>query len=314
MMFPRRNALFTEGEEQRRLRVPLDQAGKALPPRKVARLTSETCDSLIDGLAGKSEADLMADYAVSIPTIVMGQLLGLDVETARELAAGMITFLIGDENAHAANRRNEEILADLVHARLAEPADDMTSVLIQHPNLRDELERLQAMHVTVAGANDNSVAWIAQTLLLMLTDLRFSGRLRGGRLGVDEALEEVLWRDPPMPNFPARYALRDTVLGGQPIAAGDALILGFTAANADPRVHGDDSWSELGNRSHLAWGAGSHVCPAQVPARIIARTAVETALHRLPGLKLAMPAEQIPRIASPWIRAPAILPVTFTPF
>lgn len=314
MMFPRPNALFTEGEEHRRLRVPLDELGKALPPRKVARVTSETCDALIDRLAGQSQADLMADYAMSIPTIVMGQMLGLDLETARELAAGMITFLVGDENAHAANQRNEEILTGLVQARTAEPADDMTSVLIQHPNLKNEFERLQATHVMVAGANDNSVAWIAQTLLLMLTDSRFSARLRGGRLGIDEALEEVLWRDPPMPNFPARYALRDTVLGGQPIAAGDPLILGFTAANADPRVHSADSWSELGNRSHLAWGAGSHICPAQVPARIIARTAVETALYRLPGLRLAAKAEDIARIPSPWIRAPSTLPVTFTPF
>jgi len=51
-----------------------------------------------------------------------------------------------------------------------------------------------------------------------------------------------------------------------------------------------------------------------VPARIIVRTAVETALHRLPGLRLTATAEDIARIPSPWIRAPSTLPVTFTPF
>jgi hypothetical protein len=75
----------------------------------------------------------------------------------------------------------------------------------------------------------------------------------------------VLWRDPPTANLPARFALRDTVLAGQAIEKGDALILGFTAANADPRVHGDDQWGELGNRSHLAFSAGPHMCPAQCP-------------------------------------------------
>jgi cytochrome P450 len=122
----------------------------------------------------------------------------------------------------------------------------------------------------------------------------------------------VLWRDPPTANLPARFALRDTVLAGQAIEKGDALILGFTAANADPRVHGDDQWGELGNRSHLAFSAGPHMCPAHVPARLIVRTAVDAALHQLPGLRLAGPAEELPRLESPWTRSPATLPVTFT--
>lgn len=157
------------------------------------------------------------------------------------------------------------------------------------------------------------MAWIAQTLRLMLTDPRFAGRVRGGRLGVDDALDEVLWRDPPQANLPARFALRDVELAGQPVAEGDALILGLAAANADPRVHSDDLWNEIGNRSHLSWSAGPHACPAHVPARIIAKSAVESALHLLPDIRLAIPADEIVLIPSPWNRCPASLPVTFTP-
>jgi len=157
------------------------------------------------------------------------------------------------------------------------------------------------------------MAWIAQTLRLMLTDARFAGRVRGGRLGVDDALDEVLWRDPPQANLPARFALRDVELAGQPVAAGDALILGLAAANADPRVHSSDLWNEIGNRSHLSWSAGPHGCPAHVPARIIAKSAVESALHLLPDIHLTVPAEEIVLIPSPWNRCPASLPVAFTP-
>jgi cytochrome P450 len=157
------------------------------------------------------------------------------------------------------------------------------------------------------------MAWIAQALRLMLTDPRFAGRMRGGLLDVDEALDEVLWRDPPQANLPARFALYDVELAGQLVAGGDVLILGLAAANSDPRAHSDNLWNELENQSHLSWSAGPHVCPAQVPARIIAHIAVETVLNLLPGIRLAIPEEEITLIPSLWNRCPASLPVTFTP-
>jgi len=200
-----------------------------------------------------------------------------------------------------------------VRCRRDAPGEDLTSVLVSHGNLLDDTEVLQAMVLTVAAGLESTIAWIAQTLRLMLTDLSFAGRVRGGRLSVDDALDEVLWRDPPQANLPARFALRDIELAGQPVGVGDALILGLAAANADPRVHSDDRWNELGNRAHLSWSAGPHACPAPVPARIIAKSAVETVLYQLPDIRLTVPAEQIGLIPSPWNRCPASLPVTFAP-
>ena len=169
------------------------------------------------------------------------------------------------------------------------------------------------MVLMISAGYETTTTWIAQTLRLMLTDPRFAGRLRGGRLGVDDALDEVLWRDPPMANMPARYALRDTELSGRPIQPGDALILGLAAANADPGVHADGGSIEVGNRAHLAWSTGPHACPARAPARLITRTAVDTALNLLAGVRLAIPAEQITTQPSPWTRCPAALPVRFAP-
>jgi cytochrome P450 len=169
------------------------------------------------------------------------------------------------------------------------------------------------MVLMISAGYETTTTWIAQTLRLMLADARFAGRLRGGRLGLDDALDEVLWRDPPMSNMPARYALVDCELAGQPIQRGDALILGMAAANADPRVHTDDPWLEIGNRSHLAWSAGPHACPAQRAGRMITRIAVDTALHRLHDVTLAIPADEVMLLPSPWTRCPASLPVRFTP-
>jgi cytochrome P450 len=314
LMFPRPNAFYTDGDEHRRLRAPLDDAIQALRPRQVAHLTSGVCASLIAGFASRGQADLFGEYAMMIPTTVIGRLLGLEPETARDLFMAEIEMLTSGQNNVAGNDRFTQILTDLVKARKEDPANDLTTQLIKHPNFNDDSERVQSMTLTIAAAGGCSMAWMTGTLLLMLTDERFLGRLRGGRLEVDDALDEVLWRNPPMANFPARYAARDTELGGQPIAKGDALILGFAPANADLRTQGNDPWSEIGNRSHLAFGAGPHMCPAEVPARVMVRTAVETALHQLSDLRLAADPDELGRIGAPWTRCPATVPVTFKAF
>jgi cytochrome P450 len=102
------------------------------------------------------------------------------------------------------------------------------------------------------------------------------------------------------------------IFGGQEIRAGDMLILGLAAANADSEVLPADGRPVVGNRAHVAFGAGPHTCPAQDPARLIARTAVDTVRHRLPDLELAVPEEQLAWASSPWTKGLAALPVRFT--
>jgi cytochrome P450 len=312
MMFPRDNAYFADGDRHRRLRAPLDDAVSTLPQRRTGRQVRAICAELIAGFADKGHADLMGDYAAVIPMLAVADMFGLDTALGHELRLCLLALFGSGEDSQAGNARFEEILTGLMRARQAAPANDLTSSFVSHPSLRGDYEIMQSMVLMISAGFETTMSWIAQALRLMLTDPRFAGRLRGGRLGVDDALDEVLWRDPPMANMPARYAVCDTQLAGQPVERGDALILSFAAANADSRVHSDNTWLELGNRSHLAWSAGPHACPAVVPARIIARAAVETALNLLPDVHLAIPDGEVGLIPSPWTRCPASLPVTFT--
>ncbi|MCT2546949.1 MULTISPECIES: cytochrome P450 [Streptomyces] len=116
-----------------------------------------------------------------------------------------------------------------------------------------------------------------------------------------------------MTHMPARYALVDTELGGQRIIRGEPLNLGLAAANTDPRIHTNDPEREIGNRSHLGFSAGPHQCPARTPARLIARFAVEQALHGLPRITLGVPADAVTSSPSSWMRHLESLPVTFAP-
>lgn len=311
LMFPRRSAHFVDGAEHRRLRAPLDEGIARIDQRRLRHRVESMSDGIISTFGGEGSADLLISYSALISIMAVADLFGLDASRGYELRDAVIALIAADSVAQSAYEHFEDLLAGALRSRRGAAPDDLTSSFLSHPNLRDEEEVLQAMVVMIFASYGATTAWIAQTLALMLTDPRFAGRLRGGRMGLDEALDEVLWRDPPMANMPARYALSDTELGGHQIRRGDPLILGFGAANQDPRVHTGDPAIELGNRAHLAWGTGPHACPAQVPARLITRIAVQSAL-RLPDLRLALAAGEVPMHPSPWARCPATLPVSFT--
>jgi cytochrome P450 len=313
MMFPRDNAYFADGEKHRRLRGPLDDGLASLDEHRMARFIRATCTDLIREFEQQGKADLVSDYAAVVPMLTVAGFFGIGREQGHELRAALIALFSSAEDSQPAAHNLERILSATMNARRNVPTDDLTTAFLRHPNLHNDFEIQQSIVLMISAGYETTTSWIAQTLRLMLTDPRFAGRMRGGRLGIDDALDEVLWRDPPMSNMPARYALVDCELAGAHIQRGDALILGLSAANNDPRVHTDDPWLEVGNRSHLAWSAGPHACPAQRPGRMITRIAVDTALHRLHDVSLAIPADEVMLLPSPWTRCPATLPVRFTP-
>ena len=312
MMFPRDNAYFADGATHRRLRAPLDEGIAGLDQHALRRSWHATCRELISGFAGRGQADLVEEYASVIPMLAVTSLFGISTGHGHELRAGLIALFGSGADSQEGNRTFERILTEVMHSHQTAAVEDLTTAFLRHPNLRDDAEVVQSIVLMISAGYETTTSWIAQTLRLMLTDPRFAGRLHGGRLGVDDALDEVLFRDPPMANMPARYALADTELAGQPIRAGDAVILGLAAANADPRVHTDDPWLETGNRSHLAYSAGPHTCPALDPSRLITRIAVTTALAELHDLTLAIRPDEVELLPSPWTRCPASLPVRFS--
>ncbi|MFC9653176.1 MULTISPECIES: cytochrome P450 [unclassified Streptomyces] len=311
MMAWRANVIGADGPEHRRLRQPLDDGVARIDQRKARRQVQSVCTELIGRFSQQGRADLVNDYATIVPLLSIASLFGLNSAEGQELLRALIALFGSADDSQDGNRHFEEILVDALRRRQESPTDDLTTAFINHPNLRNESERIQSMAVMISSGTEGVNAWTSLTLRLMLTDPRFAARMHGGRLGVDDALDEALWRDPPMNNMPARYALRDTELGGRRIRRGDVLILGIAAANDDPAIRPDDPAGEPGNRAHLAFSAGPHVCPAQVPARLITRTAVNTVLHLLPDMRLAIPAEEVSWHPSPWTRIPVSLPVEF---
>ena len=309
------SVMFTEGEEHRQRAGAIGAALGAVDQFELRGICEEVADDLIDAFAGGGAADLKAGFAHPMPLRVVARLFGLPESQAPQLVRDMIESLDVEGDALAAHLRVRATMEQLLAAKRDAPGPDVPSRLLSlQPDLSSE-ELIQDLLVVITAAQQPTANWIGNTLRLMLTDDRFAVTLSGGRRSVGQAMNEVLWEDTPTQNFLGRFATQATELGGQRIEAGDLLVLGLAAANADPQVRPDAYADQSSNQAHLSFGHGEHGCPFPAPelAEVIARTAVEVLLDRLPDVVLEVEPEELVWRPSVWMRGLEALPVRFTP-
>ncbi|MDT0378259.1 cytochrome P450 [Streptomyces sp. DSM 42041] len=312
------SVLFAEGAEHQRRAGVITQALEAIDQFELGHDCRVIADRLIDGFSGSGVAELMNSYAHQVPMRAAVQMCGMPAGAAdtEELVTDLRISLDaaeGDDPVAAYGRVGERI-AQLVADKRRNPGPDVTSRMLLHPAGLTDVEIVQDLISVIAAAQQPTANWICNTLRLLLTDNRFAVNVSGGRVSVGQALNEVLWLDTPTQNFIGRWAVRDTQLGGRLIRAGDCLVLGLAAANTDPQI-----WPEAHvgaeNSAHLSFSNGEHRCPYPAPllADVIARTAVETLLERMPDVVLDAEPSELTWRPSIWMRGLTALPVRFTP-
>ncbi|GAA0657924.1 cytochrome P450 [Kitasatospora atroaurantiaca] len=315
MMAPVPSILYAEGVEHQRRKDAVTEALAGVDPYELKKHCEEIADRLIDEFAGRGEADLVAEYAHRVPLLVLCRLFGLGEDEAPVLISGLLAMLDGGADAQAGAQRLLDSMLKLVQEKRERPGPDITSRLLAHEaGLTDE-EVMRDMRVILIAGHQPCAYWISNALRLMLTDERFAASLSGGRRSISQALSEALWEDTPTQIFAGRWATRDTQLGGQRIAKGDMVLLGIAGANADPSVRQESGRPAEGNRAYMSFSYGAHGCPfpAQESAEVIATTAIEVLLDRLPDLRLAVAEHALVWRPSAWVRALVALPVAFTP-
>ncbi|WP_124382060.1 cytochrome P450 [Ralstonia sp. SET104] len=104
-------------------------------------------------------------------------------------------------------------------------------------------------------------------------------RLRAQPQAVEPFVHEVLRRDAPVQNT-RRFVTHDVALLGQPLRAGDKVLVLLAAANVDGTTNPDPLRFDIDRAKPRLWtfGGGAHRCPADALATIIAR---ETVRHLL---------------------------------
>ncbi|MFJ9347406.1 cytochrome P450 [Streptomyces sp. NPDC101237] len=300
-----------DGEPHRRLRAAVTDNLLAAAGRGIRRHVTHFAGRRIDAFADAGRADLVADFAADLPMLVLTRVLGLTGNEGRVLAESCAQAGEGGPDAVAHDERIEGVLAGLVARKRAEPGADFATGLIAHPADLDEDETVQLLRSVLVTAHTATGDLLARVLEAVLTDPGVHSGLVGGELDITSVVEEVMWDSPPLAVLPGRFATGDLELGEQRIQEGDLLLLGLAAGNRDPSIRPDSGVSLAGNHAHLAFGAGPHECPGQNIALGIVETAVHVLLHRLPGLRLAVPAGDLTSTASAWESRLDGLPVEF---
>ncbi|ONM49206.1 cytochrome [Nocardia donostiensis] len=262
---------------------------------------------LINTFCTDGSADLVSQYAAPLTFNVINAMLGCPPEISKKAAAATAAIFDGVD-AEEGNRLFGEAVLELVRSKQDDPGDDITTRLLQHPAQFDELEMLHQVLSLYGVGMGPLQSLIINTLRLILTDERFGANVLGGALSPRDALDEVLFEDPPLPNASVTYPRQPILIDGAWLPAHQPVVVSLAGCNNDPEISTGD---HFGNRAHLSWGAGPHVCPAQPAAYLIVQDAIDQLLDALPELRLAVSPEELIWRPGPLHRTLTELPVTF---
>ena len=314
--------LNRDGDDHRRLRRLVT---KAFTPRMVEQLRPRIqaiADELLDAVSSNGEMDLSAAYAFPLPITVIAELLGVpteDQDRFREWSDAVITPVISQEELERFFEQMGEFVAyltDLFAARRAEPRDDLISALLAARDDNDALtenEVFGTVVLLIVAGHETTVGLIGNAVLNLLSHPAELERVRADPSLLPAAIEEALRYEGPVERTLYRWASTNVELGGQTIRKGEGVIAIVNAADRDHHRFPNADLFDVArdDKRHLAFGRGSHFCLGAPLARLEAEIALETLFRRLPGLRLAVPREELAWRPTPGFRRLVALPVAW---
>jgi cytochrome P450 len=261
-------------------------------------------------MATGGQCDFVNEIALHYPLLVIMEILGLPEEdeplmlkltqelfgaTDPELnERGTGSFNVVDEDQEIDMTTILELMAyfqTVTEDRRRKPTDDLTSLIA---NARiggapvPDVETMGYYIITATAGHDTTSSSTAGAMWKLaenpdqLRMVKQDPALIGGL--IDEAIR---WFSPV--NHFMRTAVRDTEIAGQPIAAGEWLMLSWLSANRDESVFEDADAFRVDRKPnrHVAFGYGPHLCLGQYLARMEMRILFEELLPRIRSVELA---------------------------
>ncbi|MCF8610137.1 cytochrome P450 [Gordonia sp. HY285] len=299
-------------------------------PARMKKLTDDiraVVNDLIDSFAKRGSAEYVSEFAHELPARVFLALMDWPVADAPLFTEATDVALLGKPGASEQESLEARAMAamqmfgyfqNMVDERRANPGDDITSTLIHtEVELEDgvrllndeELNRLFFL-LLIAGLHtvQGSLAWMIKHFI---DNPEQRQEVVDDPEAIPNAVEEILRIEAQV--VPGRRATRDTVLGGQHIAAGDQMILLLCSANRDSEEFDDPAVLDV-TRSpnrHLSFGGGPHRCIGSHLARIEMKVAMEAIHERLPDYRFVE--SDPPVFQASQVRGCLRMPIEFTP-
>jgi cytochrome P450 len=315
--------LNRDGDDHKRLR---RLVSKAFTPRMIEQLRpriQEIADDLLDPVVPAGEMDLVSTFAFPLPITVIAELLGVPVDHRdqfREWSNAFVSPALDPDSQALFMQSMAEFVAylhALFETRRAEPRDDLVSALVAVEDGGDtlsETELTSMASLLIVAGHETTVSLIGNAVVALLANPEQLALIENDPSLLPRAVEELIRFDGPVERTLNRWAAEDVELGGQTIRRGDSLIVILGAADHDPeRFEAADALDVTAERSarHLGFGRGSHFCLGAPLARLEAEIALETLLRRLPGLRLAVPPDELRWRPVPLFRSLVAVPVAW---
>jgi cytochrome P450 len=261
--------------------------------------------------------DLVAAFALPIPSLVICELLGVpyadraDFQRRSRTALNLATPIA---ERMATIQESLAYMLELVRRQRAEPGDDLLGMLVrEHGDELTDAELAGIGRLLLTAGHETTANMLGLGTLALLEHPDQLALLRAEPERIEGALDELL-RYLSVVNIPVvRLATRDVELHGCSIAAGELVVCSLIGANRDADFVPEADRLDLTRRpaTHVAFGHGIHHCLGAPLARMELSVAFPALLRRFPELRLAVEPDQVPFREVSVVHGVQSLPVTW---
>jgi cytochrome P450 family 142 subfamily A polypeptide 1 len=260
--------------------------------------------ALVDAVAANGgTAEIVDELAAPLPAKTIAWLLGFPEDRWRDLKEwSERTIVLGggpryfNEDGMVAAMEFAQAASELHAEKLRCPADDIMTIWTQAAVDGEPLgvdTVISDCLLLLDGGAETTRTVIARTILDLIAH---PDQWRALKAGADltVATEEFIRWVTPIHNM-CRVAAVDTEVGGQPVLAGQQLVLMYASANRDPAHFADPERYDVTRtpNNHIAFGFGTHFCLGAALARMEIRLFFAELVRRVRSMRLVPGTEAV---------------------
>jgi methyl-branched lipid omega-hydroxylase len=281
---------------------------RAFTPRQVARIDDQVqakAAAIVRSVASKGECDFVSEIAARLPLEIICDMMGIPASQYQRVFE-LTNIILGAGDAEYtpdflalmnAAVELSQMAQEISRDRLAHPADDLTTALMTAEVEGEDgtVQRLSAEELgsffilLVAAGNETTRNAISHGMYALTTHPEQRRILADDfEAVIPTAVDEIVRWATPVIHF-RRTATEDTELSGQPIKAGDKVVMWFNSANRDDAVFVDPYRFDVRRapNDHVGFGAGGpHFCLGANLARREITVMLRELFRQLPDLEI----------------------------
>ncbi|KRV46517.1 hypothetical protein AQ490_11535 [Wenjunlia vitaminophila] len=317
-----REALFREGAPRAQLVEPDSNSvismdpprhttirnliNRTFTPRRSEKLRptiNRVVTDLLDAMeVAPKPVDLNAALARPMALRIICELLGIPIEDHPKFGSWCDHFMsLTKYTAEEIIRSNQEMRAyfgRLIDIKREEPGEDLLTQLVQAMDEEEKITREELISTGVMlliAGHDTTVTVTGGGAIMLMTHPDQMALIKEDPTRLNPAIEEIIRMVTPGDGTFIRITLEDVELSGTTIPAGSAVIAPISSANRDAEVFQDPDTMDIlrEDNKHIGFAHGTHFCVGSALARAELQIGLGMLFERFPGLRLAVPAEEL---------------------